>query len=124
MPNETAKAIHVKLMADYNIELPYHIVWKGKEKALKTLYGDWDNSFKLLYNFKAEIQSRSPGSVVEIDTKEEENIYFNWFLMALEPCIQGFKEGCRPYLSIDSTVLTSRWNGCLALATDTSQTYL
>jgi hypothetical protein len=37
--------------------------------------------------------------------------------MALEPCIQGFKEGCRPYLSIDSTVLTGRWNGCLASAT-------
>jgi hypothetical protein len=69
MPNETAKAIQVKLMAAYNVELPYHIVWKGKERALKTLYGDWDNSFRLLYNFKAEIQSRSLGSVIEIDTK-------------------------------------------------------
>jgi hypothetical protein len=80
MLNETAKAIQVKLMADYNVKLPYHIVWKGKERALKTLYGNWDNSFRLLYNFKAGIQSRSPGSVVEIDTKEEEgNIYFNGF---------------------------------------------
>jgi hypothetical protein len=26
MPNETAKAIQVKLMTDYNVELPYHIV--------------------------------------------------------------------------------------------------
>jgi hypothetical protein len=60
----------------------------------------------------------SPGSVVKIDMKEEEgNIYFNRFFMALEPCIQGFKEGCRPYLSIDSTVLTGRWNGCPASAT-------
>jgi hypothetical protein len=79
-PNETAKAIQVKLMTNYNVELPYHIVWKGKERALQTLYGDWDNSFRLLYSFKAEIQSRSQGSVVEIDTKEEEgNIYFNIF---------------------------------------------
>jgi hypothetical protein len=86
MPNETAKAIQVKLMADYNVEVPYHIVWKVKERALKTLYGDWDNSFRLLYSFKAEIQSRSQDSVVEIDTKEEEeNIYFNLFLWPLSP---------------------------------------
>jgi hypothetical protein len=86
MPNKTAKAIQVKLMADYNVELPYHIVWKGKERPLKTLYGDWDNSFRLLYSFKAEIQSRSQGSIVEIDTKEEEgNIYFNLFLWPLSP---------------------------------------
>jgi hypothetical protein len=86
IPNETAKAIKVKLMADYNVKLPYHIVWKGKERALKTLYGDWDNSFRLLYSFKAEIQSRSQDSVVEIDTKEEEgNIYFNLFLWPLSP---------------------------------------
>jgi hypothetical protein len=39
-PNETAKAIQVKLITDYNVELLYHIVWKGKERALQTLYGD------------------------------------------------------------------------------------
>jgi hypothetical protein len=68
-------------MDDHNVYLPYHVVWKGKERALKTLYGDWDNSFRLLYTLKAEIQYMSPGSAVEIDTKEEEgNIYFNGFL--------------------------------------------
>jgi hypothetical protein len=102
-PNEIAKAIQVKLMADYNVNLPYHIVWKGKERALKTLYGDWDNSFRLLYNFKAEIQSRYLGSVLEIYTKEEQgNIYFNRFLWPL---------------SINSTVLTSRWYDYLASVT-------
>ena len=85
---------------------------------MKTLYGEWDNSFTLLYNFKAEIELRSPRSVVEIDTKEDGGkIYFNRFFMALKPCIDGFKEGCRPYLSVDSTVLTGRWNGCLPSVT-------
>ena len=37
--------------------------------------------------------------------------------MALKPCIQGFKDGCRPYLSVDITVLTSKWKGCLSSAT-------
>jgi hypothetical protein len=57
---------------------------------------------------------RSPGSDVEIDTKEDgRKIYFNRFFMALKPCMDGFKEGCRPYLSVDFTVLTGRWNGCI-----------
>jgi hypothetical protein len=40
MLNETAKAIQLKLMDDYNVCLPYHVVWEGKEGALKTLNGD------------------------------------------------------------------------------------
>jgi hypothetical protein len=36
---------------------------------------------------------------------------------ALGPCILGFRDGCRPYLSVDLTVLNGRWNGQLASAT-------
>jgi hypothetical protein len=34
--------------------------------------------------------------------------------VALKPCIDGFLQGCRPYLGIDSTVLTAKWKGQLA----------
>lgn len=34
--------------------------------------------------------------------------------IALKPCIDGFKNGSRPYLGIDSTTLTGRWKGQLA----------
>ena len=46
------------------------IVWKGRQRAVDELYGNWDESFQCLYNFKAEIELRSPGSVVEIDLKQ------------------------------------------------------
>lgn len=46
---------------------------------------------------------RSPGSVIEIDTKEVDgNVYFHRFFCA---CIIGLLIGCRPYLSIDSPAL-------------------
>jgi hypothetical protein len=41
-------------------------------------------------------------------------IYFSRFFMILKPCIDGFLNGCRPYLSIDSTFLNGKWNGQLA----------
>ncbi|KAK1607506.1 hypothetical protein QYE76_031179 [Lolium multiflorum] len=64
----------------------------------------------------AKVDKRCPGSVVEIDTEvtPDGKVYFSKFFMALKACIDGFKEGCRPYLSIDSSFLTSKWNGQLA----------
>jgi hypothetical protein len=32
---------------------------------------------------------------------------FRRIFVALKPCVDGFLNGCRPFLSIDSTVLTS-----------------
>jgi hypothetical protein len=109
-PNTTAKKLKVDLEKQYPIKVKYNTVWKAKQRAMKELYGDWANTFRMLYNFKAEVDKRSPGSVVEIDTEvtEEGRVLFSKFFMALKPCIDGFKAGCRPYLSIDSSFLTGK----------------
>jgi hypothetical protein len=59
----------------------------------------------------------SPDSVIELDVhKVGDKMLFCSFLCALGPCIQGFQEGCRPYLSVDSTRLNGRWCGQLTTA--------
>ena len=115
-PNTTAKKLKVDLEKDYPIQLKYTTVWKAKQRVMKQLFGDWANTFRMLYSFKAEVDKRCPGSVVEIDTEvtPDGKVYFSKFFMALKPCIDGFKAGCRPYLSIDSSFLTGKWNGQLA----------
>jgi hypothetical protein len=106
------------LEEDFGITLKYWTVWKARERAMINLYGTWEESFQSLYSFKAEIELRSPGSVVEIDTKSVDGeVHFNRFFVALKPCIDGFLSGCRPYISIDSTHLNGKWNGQLAVAT-------
>jgi hypothetical protein len=90
------------------------MVWKGKEKALKEMFGSWEESFKLLFFWREVV----PDSIVKIDVVlENGKYYFNCFFCALGPCILGFRDGCRPYPSIDSTALNGRWNGQLASAT-------
>jgi hypothetical protein len=74
-----------------------------------------------LYRFKAEIELRSPSSVVEIDTVTiDDKVHFTRFFCAFKASIDGFLYGCRPYISIDSTHLTGEWNGQMpaALALD------
>jgi hypothetical protein len=82
------------------------------------LFGSWEESFQQLFSWKEEVMKRSPSSIIEIDIKVVDGqVYFHRFFCALGPCIEGFKEGCRPYLSVDSTALNGRWNGHLAAAT-------
>jgi hypothetical protein len=116
-PKMGAKELQDKLQKQYSVTISYDTVWRGKEKALAEVYGKWEDNFELLFRWKAEVLKRCPGSVVEIDVLEVDGqVYFNRFFCALKPCIDGFLEGCRPYLSIDSTALNGRWNGHLAAA--------
>ena len=71
-PETSAAELLEKLEEDFSITLQYWTVWKARERAMRKLYGTWDESFQLLYSFKAEIELRSPRSVVEIDTKNKD----------------------------------------------------
>jgi hypothetical protein len=117
-PSLGAKALQKRLQDTYNCRVSYDVTWKGMQEALKEMYGNWDESFSMLYRWKEEILIKAPNSVVEIDTQVvDKKVHFHRFFCALEPCIQGFFAACRPYLSVDSTALNGRWNGHLATAT-------
>jgi hypothetical protein len=110
-----AKELQRRINDKYKVQLPYRRVYDGKELAHKQLFGNWDSSFDNLYRFKAEVERCSPGSFVVIDHhKILEQIRFNRLFFAVKPCIDGFLNGCRPYLAIDSTFLTGRFRGQLA----------
>ncbi|WVZ82023.1 hypothetical protein U9M48_029339 [Paspalum notatum var. saurae] len=95
------------LKKDPNMGIGYSTVWAGREIAAEKIYGTWEESFGLLFNFKAEVELRMP----------ENGAYFHRFFCCFKPSIDGFLNGCRPYLSIDSTALNGRWNGHLPSAT-------
>jgi hypothetical protein len=88
-------------------------VWKGKEKAFSMLYGTWEESFQLIFSWKEAVLNKMPDSVIEIELvmNDDGKLFFRRFFCAFGPCLQGFREGCRTYLSVDSTVLNGRWNG-------------
>jgi hypothetical protein len=92
-------------------------VFRGKEKALVMINGKWDNSYDLLPTYQAELLRSLPDSVVELDTQiHGGDVCFRRFFVALKLCIDGFVNGCRPYIAMDSTHLTRRSRGLLASA--------
>jgi hypothetical protein len=99
------------------MEFSYGRVFRGKEKALDIIYGNWDDSYQILPTYQAELVKSMPGSVAEIDAEEHKGeVCFRRFFVAPKPCIDGFLQGCGPYIAMDSTHLTGRSRGQLAAA--------
>jgi hypothetical protein len=94
-PNTTAKKLKTDLEKDYPIKVNYTTVWKEKQRVMKELYGDWANTFRMLYSFKVEVEKRSPSSVVEIDTKvaEDGKVYFSKFFYGFKALHRRFQQG-------------------------------
>ncbi|XP_066162703.1 uncharacterized protein [Oryza sativa Japonica Group] len=113
-----ATKLQDELQTTHKVTVGYSTVYAGMQKSIEQIFGTWEESFAFLFNFKAEIELKMPGNVVEIDVQEDgDGIYFHRFFCSFKPCIDGFIMGCRPYLSIDSTALNGKWNGQLASAT-------
>ena len=94
-------------------------MYNGRQRASDKLFGKWNDSFDYLFRFKAEIELRSPGSVVEVDTvtdPKDGKIRFSRFFYAFRASIDGFLNGCKPYISVDSTALNGVWNGHMSVA--------
>jgi len=83
-PHMGAKELQEKLQKEHSVTISYDTVWRGREIALTEVYGSWEESFELLYRWKAEVLKRSPGSVVEIEVLEVDGkVYFHHFSMLL-----------------------------------------
>jgi len=89
----------------------------GRKRVADKLFGKLADSFDWLYRFKAEVELRSPDSIVEVDSEEiDGKVHFTRFFCCFKAAIDGFRNGCRPYISIDSTHLNGLWNGQLPSA--------
>ncbi|AQK62532.1 uncharacterized protein [Zea mays] len=75
-PNMGAKKLQEELEDKYNVKLGYSTVWAGRQKAVEQIFGTWEESFADLYRFKAEIDAKMPGSVVDLEVQEEEDDRF------------------------------------------------
>ena len=91
---------------DYGIKLKYSKAWSGMKVALEQIHGKYEESFQLLFNLKAQIEQSSPGSIVQIECERvQKKQRFRRIFVALRPCIDGFLEGCRPFIGVDASNL-------------------
>ena len=61
-PAIKVKALLVGLKERFGITPSYKKVWKEKQKAIARLWGDWDDSYKMLCQFMHAAVTLNPGS--------------------------------------------------------------
>jgi hypothetical protein len=118
-PNKGAKDAKEKVEADYGIKLKYSKAWSVLKVALEQVHGTYEESFQLLFNWKAQLELSIPGSIIEIELvkKKKKKKRFKRIFVALKPCVDGFIAGCRTYIGIDATKLTGKYSGQFASTT-------
>jgi hypothetical protein len=104
-----------KLKKRYSVDVPYYKVVRGKLRALDMIYEKWEDSYDLFPIDQAKLLRSVPGSIAELETEEHNgDVCFMRSFVAHKLCIDGFLQGCRPYIAIDATHLTGRSRGQLA----------
>ena len=126
-PSLGPTALITKISEKFDIKIPYMRMFYAKEMALDRINGPWNESFQLLYTFKAEVEMASPGSVVAIDKhtvpyklksgREMQKECFRRAFVCFKACWKGFLDGCRPYLAVVATALHGRFKGQPVAAT-------
>ncbi|XP_039135693.1 uncharacterized protein LOC120273109 [Dioscorea cayenensis subsp. rotundata] len=113
----SAKELRRRLNEKYNMDLPYHRVWRGKEEVVSTIHGNWEDSYMKIIDFKDELMRRNRGSIVKIDKESKEGkSHFKRMFICLGPCSKGFLLGCRPFLGLDGCHLKGKYKGVMAAA--------
>ena len=64
-PSITVSALKAKIMKILNYTVSYKKVWKGKQKAIEQVFGDWDYSYSVLPKFMGALQYYNQGTIVE-----------------------------------------------------------
>ncbi|CAL5347297.1 unnamed protein product [Camellia sinensis] len=103
------------LKRDYGLDVSYHVVWLGVEKAKAGIHGDHSLSFDQLRWYSDAVMRYNPGSYVNIDY-DASSQQFCRFFVSFAACISGFN-ACRPLLFLDGTFLKGKYKGQLLAAT-------
>ncbi|KAM0912301.1 hypothetical protein ACQ4PT_012972 [Festuca glaucescens] len=87
---------------------------RARRVAMKVIYGDKEQQYKILWDYANEIRRSNPGSSFYLSL--DENARFKQCYMCLDASRRGFLEGCRPVIFIDGCHIKTRYRGQLLTA--------
>ncbi|KAH7854428.1 hypothetical protein Vadar_013718 [Vaccinium darrowii] len=95
----------------------YDKTWLGKQIAIESIFGDWDQSYEKLPRYLAAVQHFNPGTEFKINTVPSVipgTVIFDQVFWAFASAIEGFRH-CRPVLCVDGTFLTGKYKGVMLI---------
>ncbi|XP_022151714.1 uncharacterized protein LOC111019626 [Momordica charantia] len=118
-PSTSIATLQNLIKEKFGYHVPYWKVWEGKTKALARIFGDWDESYKLLTKWMYMLKHINPGTIVEWKIKnygQPGHDILHSVFWSFDPCIAVFQK-FRSVLQIDDTHLYGKYKGKLLIAT-------
>uniref|UniRef100_A0A8I6YRB1 MULE transposase domain-containing protein n=1 Tax=Hordeum vulgare subsp. vulgare TaxID=112509 RepID=A0A8I6YRB1_HORVV len=119
-PSMSITALIDAVQRRFGIEISRHMAYRAKNKALEVVEGDGDRQYLCIRDYLQTVMEKNPGSRCHVWTirpinKPEKNPRFHGLFFGLHAQIEGFKNGCRPFIGIDGCFL-KLGNGAQVLA--------
>lgn len=105
--------IIVRMESKFDIKVPYIKAWDARRKAIKSVFGSYEESYCSLHRMMEAIRIVMPGSVHNIQVVGHNR--FKAMFWAFGPSIEGW-QFCRPVLTLDGTFLLGKYRGTLLAA--------
>ncbi|XP_073219766.1 uncharacterized protein [Cicer arietinum] len=77
-PSIKVNVIIAHIRERYNYTITYKKTWMAKNKAIETIYGNWEKSYNDLLRWLLTMQKFLPGTIVEMERK-----YMGTLLLAI-----------------------------------------
>ncbi|KAI0501638.1 hypothetical protein KFK09_016583 [Dendrobium nobile] len=102
-----------RIESKFNIKVSYMKAWDARRKAIKVVFGSWEESYRTLNLFMDDVASAMPGTIYRIQSTQTNR--FQRLFWAFGPSIIGWIF-CRPVLCLDGTFLLGKYRGTLLTA--------
>ncbi|CAI5960698.1 unnamed protein product [Closterium sp. NIES-65] len=111
-PFISAKTLQQILSSHSKFVISYKQAWRLREAIQKEMYGDWQESFRLLPELARRFEQNDPGGMFKIQTVDG-----CFHRMYIQPSAsRGALGFCRPVVALDGTFLISAQHATLLIA--------
>ncbi|KAI0520548.1 hypothetical protein KFK09_008024 [Dendrobium nobile] len=107
------KEVIARIESKFEMKISYMKAWDARRKAIESIFGSYEESYRSLIRFMEAIRLTQPGTVSNIEMVGGSR--FKALFWAFGPSISGWQH-CRPVLSLDGTFLLGKYRGTLLVA--------
>ncbi|CAN6295728.1 unnamed protein product [Urochloa humidicola] len=119
MPMIRVRAVIEIVKFKWKYTIKYGKAWRAQQRALKMVYGDWEEAYERLPVMLNAMQAANPGMIWRYEHVPDVELngrrMFNRAFWCFRQCIEAFTH-CRPVVTIDGTFLTGKYLGTLLVA--------
>ncbi|CAN0877747.1 Protein FAR1-RELATED SEQUENCE 3 [Linum grandiflorum] len=113
-PHHKPKQLAQVISEDFGIEVNYAQVRRAIQHARMEMLGSDADAYRQLPWFCDKLQEANPGSCIKLIVDDENK--FQRLFVSYRAQVEGFENGCRPILYLDSTPLKSKHHEILLTA--------